>query len=121
MNTFNAASAPKLLTYNPAVKNEAPVQEQQQEEAPQPITYDSTKWTGDTEGHYFTKTANFFREMKAKVGGPSEEMKSRAKTGAIAGALMGLTPALTIIGIAALPITVPMGAALGAYAGAVSA
>ena len=119
MNTFNAAAAPKLLTYNPAVKNEAPVQEQQQE-TPQPIVFDSTSWTGNTEDHYFTKTANFFRELGSKAA-PSEERISRAKTGAIAGALMGLTPALTIIGIAALPITVPMGAALGAYAGAVSA
>ncbi len=51
--------------------------------------------------------------------GPKESMASYIGKGALYGAALGfVAPALTIIGLAATPLTVPLGAVLGAIAGA---
>lgn len=118
-------NAPKLLTYN----NTAGSAKAEKTETPQEnqgIVYDSTAWTGDTEGHYLNKTADALRDFAAKNSCKSEQSSGmsrmdKIKTGAIAGATLGFVgPALTIIGLAATPLTVPMGAVMGAFAGAIA-
>jgi len=94
-------------------ESQQPVDKKADSVAAEPITYNPTAWTGDTEGHYLTKLSrkvgNFFDSIK------NPRIASAVKTGATWG-LVG--------GIVASPLTaftsIVLGPALGAFAGGVS-